>query len=706
MKKLTKILVVALTFALLLGTVFAFTVSAEEATQPETENKGPWIVSKNVSYEENTHLYFAIDSAVAADSTKLTLSVLDAQGNVLAEGLTVSVANHDIYKDGSKICHIIKTPGVAAKDFADVLTINVYYDGSAEPVESTTYSVAEYFLERLYKNEVINATEGNELSQKKLYQASMRYGAAAQKVLSPSDAVKVEDLIYVASPAESGIWNSNNYLELPDGVWNVKSYVGEEIVNSVVKGGKYYVENSAVVTELGYDPIPEGAVEFDVDKDYDYGFSGADSKDLGLSNGAIKTVYYKQNSSATTLSVMQKNDGDDDYLSINKSVAGSNQTWMNVVLDNTENESFIFEIRMRLNISTIGSGYRIRMYTGNRTNGGGGTEVFPNGFVFANTALSSFYKYSGNKSDNTNLGVSPNEWFTMRISVSDYEEGKNNLVVSILDEKSGEFVAKYQQPAADIKDASLISCICFMDSSTTVYTNDIAYMYAGEDYGNAPAQPTLTEFDNSVTYATANKGSATVELSVDQYRDIITGAPIAAAEDNSGASSTGQPTIRMKKQLATAGYDTLTLSFDMRIMANRDGGFFMETMGSGFDFRYATSNAGNANNCNLVQLGFYTSRDKLVFIDYTGRKELTKNETDIVASNFFNVKIIYTSNSETAKVVVSGSGLTYEMTVNVPESQRGDISIVTMGSFIPNTPFVGRYEINNAKYSVSNSIAQ
>ena len=205
MKKLTKILVVALTFALLLGTVFAFTVSAEEATQPETENKGPWIVSKNVSYEENTHLYFAIDSAVAADSTKLTLSVLDAQGNVLAEGLTVSVANHDIYKDGSKICHVIKTPGVAAKDYADVLTINVYYDGSAEPVESTTYSVAEYFLERLYKNEVINATEGNELSQKKLYQASMRYGAAAQKVLSPSDAVKVDELIYVDSPMFEGI---------------------------------------------------------------------------------------------------------------------------------------------------------------------------------------------------------------------------------------------------------------------------------------------------------------------------------------------------------------------------------------------------------------------------------------------------------------------------------------------------------------------
>jgi len=708
MKKLTKILVAALVFALLIGTVFAFTVSAaDESSQPATASEGPWIVSKNVSYEQNTHLFFAIDASVATDSTKLSLNVLDADGNILAEGLTVSAANEDIYKDGSMIAHIIKTPGVAAKDYVDVLTINVYYDGSAEPVESTTYSVAEYFYERLYKNGVIEATAGEALSQKKLYLASLRYGAAAQKVLT-DDTILADELVYVGGDVDSAFVDSNNIV-LADGIWNVKSYVGDEVVESRVQGGKYFIENSATITQVGeYDPTPENAAEWDVSEDYDYGFANTTKGEkLGIAGGNITDVYYRQHSAAPTLSVIAKNDDAGDYLSISKNTTGgSGQTWMNVVMDNSQNESFIFEVRMRLNITTTGSGYRIRMYTGSRTDNQGGNEVYPNGFVFANSSLSSFYKYGGDKSDAVNLGVSPNTWFTMRISVSDYEEGKNNLVVSILDEAANVFVAKYQAAATDIVDASLISCVCLMDSSSTVYTNDIAYMYAGEDYGNPPAKPELTEFENTASFLTANKGSATVELSTTGYYDILSGAPIAVAEDNSGAGSTGQPTIRMQKNIATASYDTLTLSFDMRIFANRDGGFTMESAGSGFDFRYATSNAGNANNCNLVQLMFYTSGKKLVFSNYTGRSESDKTVTSINAGDFFNVTIVYKSNATTADIVISGGGYTYEKTYDVPASQQGDISAITMGSFVPNTPFIGRYEITRAKYAVSNSAAQ
>ena len=94
MKKITKFLVVALTVALLIGAVVGVSASAAE-TESESEK---WVISSNVSYEQNTHLYFAIDASKATDSTLLKVDVLDAAGTSLIgeELLTVSEASKDI----------------------------------------------------------------------------------------------------------------------------------------------------------------------------------------------------------------------------------------------------------------------------------------------------------------------------------------------------------------------------------------------------------------------------------------------------------------------------------------------------------------------------------------------------------------------------------------------------------------------------------
>ena len=247
MKKITKFLVVALTVALLIGAVVGVSASA---TDTESEK---WVVSKNVSYDENTHLFFAIDASLAEDSSLLKVDVLDAAGTSLIgeELLTVSEESVDIYEDGSMIAHIVKTPGVAAKDFADVLTINVYYGDAEEPVETTTYSVAEYFLQRLYKDGVVDATEGKALSQKKLYEASLRYGAAAQKVLAASDTTLIENLIYVTSPFVNGVVSKGYAVELGETNYKFDYYsdTNKGVDYDITGASGYYVlDESMVIT--------------------------------------------------------------------------------------------------------------------------------------------------------------------------------------------------------------------------------------------------------------------------------------------------------------------------------------------------------------------------------------------------------------------------------------------------------------------------
>ena len=492
MKKITKLLVAVLTMALLVGTVFAFTVSADES-QPAESSKGAWVISKNVSYSENIHLLLAIDANKVADESLLSVKITDKEGNVSEEFYSVEY-KADLYgaqDAGAVPVYIIHTLGVAAKDMADELTIEILYNGNV--VETTTYSVAEYFFERLYKNEVILAEEGADLDRKNLYFASLKYGNAAQKLLASSDALYIEDSLYVGGvPGVNAIFDPEELLTLSAGVYNVKSYVDGEFVESTVDQGDFFVEYPTVITKYEY-KAPADAIKIDTAEDVDYGFAGAASKELGLANGAIKTTYYRQNSGATTLSVVQKNDADGDYLSINKSIAGGQQTWMNIVVDTAKTADLttvVFEARMRLNISTYGSGYRFRFYSGSRTDNGGGTE-----FGDAGLAIRKGYeigKYSGT-SNYKSLGIVSNQWFTLRIVMSDYVEGEKNLQVYVLDETTSQFVSKWEGSIATLADVSTISCICIMDSSDTEYTNDIQYMYVGAEIPEFTAPQTETD---------------------------------------------------------------------------------------------------------------------------------------------------------------------------------------------------------------------
>lgn len=184
MKKSTRIFVLAISFALLVGLMVGFSATAEESA--------PEIVSKNIMVDGNYSLMFAVDPA--------TVSGDDVTLNVYAEAPTEGVeavqtitkakaATEKIDLDGDGTAEydaiVFETSGVSAKDIADVWYITATSGGVTS--EAITYSVREYAFERLYKNGTIFATEDDadlkKYYQKQFYLEILDVGSAAQQLL-------------------------------------------------------------------------------------------------------------------------------------------------------------------------------------------------------------------------------------------------------------------------------------------------------------------------------------------------------------------------------------------------------------------------------------------------------------------------------------------------------------------------------------------
>ena len=184
-----KIFALVLTLALIITAAVCTTAFAAD------EAEAPVIVSKNLSYEDNTHLYYAVKLTdnVTAQNTTLNVYADEACTKALATDLTGNVETLAAL-EGDYI--VFRTPGIAAKH----ITNNVYVQavttdgGKSEVVK---YSVAEYLYERLYVSERLGKTVTAE--QKALYQSYLEYGANAQTVFINQKAETDADKVTLAT---------------------------------------------------------------------------------------------------------------------------------------------------------------------------------------------------------------------------------------------------------------------------------------------------------------------------------------------------------------------------------------------------------------------------------------------------------------------------------------------------------------------------
>ena len=413
MKKITKFLVVVLSLALLVGAVVGVSVAAAEDGAGEDAK---WVVSTNVSYGDNIYLYIAVDSTLATDPSKLTINVSGApyaeDDKIINASYPVTEQNVDIYEDGSVIAHVIDLPGVAAKYMGDNVELNVWYDG--EKVETVTYSVAQYFYERLYENGVVDAVEGDEdYTRKNLYLASLNYGAKAERVLRSGLAAseQLSNKVYLKADAAtgltSGIVYKENYISLPDGIWGVKSYKPDgTVANANLGEGTYYLANNSVVISDIKLPEPE-PVEVPV-----YGFDGVTAVSTATKLNADLPATLR--TATSEAEIVTEADGNVYLRKFDESTtAATSNTIIRDFAKPTADAPLMLQLRFKIN-STNG-----KIFSAIRFNNSGGSNIAA-ASIYTSGSDVIMYKSTGayNSGGTVNLGAYANQWFTLKIIIT------------------------------------------------------------------------------------------------------------------------------------------------------------------------------------------------------------------------------------------------------------------------------------------------
>ena len=709
MKKITKFLVVALTVALLIGAVVGVISSAAE-----TEGE-KWVVSKNVSYDENTHLFFAIDASLAEDSSLLKVDVLDAAGTSLVgeELLTVSEESVDIYEDDSMIAHVVKTPGVAAKDMADVFTINVYYGETADEttlVDTTTYSVAEYFLERLYKDGVVDAAELAEgtdeeiaaakkaVSQKKLYEASLRYGAAAQKVLAASDTTLIENLIYVTSPFVNGVVSKGYAVELGETNYKFDYYsdTNKGVDYDITGASGYYVldESMVITNATPHVSAPAGAATFEdltvTDTDIDTANSyDAISGAVEDATGLVSVGAWSQSQALQNVTVGE--DGANKYIRHEVTSQTSSFSHTLEVIRDTATEGDVLVLQVRMRMTRTSGNNQIRIYKGRTagngtrhqfetmTSGFGGTDWFTLRIVFTNNASGGvdykYYKAADAASidmDNPTLSGS----LAMNSGTVSSITELNNFTIMSNTSHVGHFDWDYVY-FTTVADMDAVNALVESGETLTVSLAPSYYSYESTSIKDHVITSGASFTNNNSTY-TSNFGYVKAE-GENKYVSFT------------DTTTTGQAQLMFTNTNDLTDKDTLTFNVDLRFSDNPNGTNAYHSGDNSVQIR--VRNASSSSSANTGYLRIYADDNgKVKVSDYSGGVVAT----DIDASEWFTVSVSYTSNAAKCQVTItSGEKSANAEIAATSEAHQVAISAITNIGIYTSTGFMGIFDVDN-----------
>ena len=189
--KFSKFSALILTLSLCVGMLLPLTAAADTVAQNETV---PKIVSQNVTYNEKFCLMYAVDAATVAEGpVKLYLYEADPESGAspvkVYETSEVTPAHGNLTLD----CYIFTTEGVAGYAMAQNFYVQAV-DASGNKSAVKRYSVGEYLYERL-------ASSDASVDQRRFYNATLDFGASAQKViLKETDESKyINNYCYVTS---------------------------------------------------------------------------------------------------------------------------------------------------------------------------------------------------------------------------------------------------------------------------------------------------------------------------------------------------------------------------------------------------------------------------------------------------------------------------------------------------------------------------
>ena len=177
-RNLTKILVLALSLALLMTAAIGITASAEG--EEVVDNRGD-IYSTSIVHNDKIGIAIAV-KATAEEIANNTVTVKYQWADEAEPKTATYFGTHE--KEGYVW---VVTEGVAAYDLAREATITSYLNENQ--VESGNYSVATFLYTKLYKDGVTGAAQD-------CYEALLAYGAASQTFLNQNADAPVNALDY------------------------------------------------------------------------------------------------------------------------------------------------------------------------------------------------------------------------------------------------------------------------------------------------------------------------------------------------------------------------------------------------------------------------------------------------------------------------------------------------------------------------------
>lgn len=180
MKKSTisRIFLLILSLALMITAIFSVSASAEGEKDVESLE----IISQNVSYEGQTHLFYAVSYENVATPEAITLEVkwTDSEGEH-----TTTVTESAAEEVEGKDCRTFKTPGVDAKNFTQNFTVVAKTENGTVSAPKT-FSVAEYcnlWITYIAYTSATGTPTEEDIDFSKACEATLKYGSAIQKHL-------------------------------------------------------------------------------------------------------------------------------------------------------------------------------------------------------------------------------------------------------------------------------------------------------------------------------------------------------------------------------------------------------------------------------------------------------------------------------------------------------------------------------------------
>ena len=568
MNKFTKFLVLAFTLVLLVGAVVGMSVSASEGNDTEITYKenDDLITSFNVSYEGKLHLCFAINpfhpGQVSEGTGNFSIGKVQATINGVTYDLEVEEEQAPVYGAGHysnvrTYAYVARTPGIAPKDLLTPITVYAEVSGTYEnnndnvlsfaSCDTDTYSLAEYFFERLYKNGIINATSEADIARKELYLATLAYAEAAQDHFAHDAAERIENKIYVWGVKDLGLIEKGTQIELDNSGYALNYYDKTGAAGGNVTGapGMYIFDKS---TNIKYATenitAPEGAVTFE---SFEEGVKLPLNKALNEEGSALiahasqtQSLYnfYVKNSYTT--------DGVAKTLYFDKFgksyVAGeSGMHWIvfqnNSGIEQTADTDLVFEARMRFSGNAS-----IRFYEGRSA------EKPESG--------SNIGEYKGT--------FKANGWYTLKIVVS----GTTATF----------YIDGVEKGTATLK-AVGVDVIQFTSSSSQFFEAEFEYVYFG---GTEPEAVTATPAtaDRNCDYVTFAKNASNTDIAAegskvvnesafkDGYTALLTetvdGVDNVYMQINKNSTGQNQPIYRIYNTTGAEATDTVVFEAKFR----------------------------------------------------------------------------------------------------------------------------------------------